>query len=559
MKNKFKRFLCIIICLCLPFCFVACSFDAEGGEEGEIATAENMVSGVTTITVGNGDETYSEVMLQVDTLTESIVQGLYEAYGATSNFALFRDSEEDTHKNAMWQDSWKFAGEESYGTPSGTSDLWTGEGLDKADYKLVIKYNIYQILQGKDVTEIEVTNLNTDSLYFQMKSEGKFEDTAFEQMARKVMHTGIFYYEADAIAEYILDYVIGSTAVGCDAKKFIDTNNNGTFDYNENVKSLGGTAVEEYRHLIIKNYTFNKPRTQATQRSDVWNSIEFGNATVDPVVPSADLTTETAYPIEYLKTNNIANRYTIAGVTKYSGFKNYVNYAYYLVYKSAGNVFAGDNKPNAVAEDIETEKVSIHFDDDVEQTADMFNIVAQEYYSVIIKAKQELSLTSLWLYMELDESVTESVDFRVDATYRSCANKTPHAHTVDCVFTKMASNLGSLTIRPGKIESGTESLYADLTMTEEVVAELEKSGVDTTGIVITEFTKNGIYSFDLTPYVEPEPAEGETGKTLMATESGALLGCDFAYLNDNNEYLEVKFIVTSTHDQPIKFKFAFLW
>ena len=560
MKTKLKRFLCIMFCLYLPFCFASSGFNGDGGDDDEIASAENMISGVTAISTGNGDATYEEVMAFVDSLTEDLINGLYEAYGATSNFALFRDSVEDTHKNAMWQDSWLFAGKESYGTTIGSSDLWTREGLDKADYSLVMKYNLYQILLNKDITAIDVYNISSNSLYFQMKQAGDFNDDAFEKMARKVMHTGLFYYEADAIAEYVLNYVIGENAVGYDSRKFIDMNGNGTFDYNENVKSLGGVAVPEYRQTIIKNYSFAKSRADSTSRSAVWNSIEFGSAVTEPTVPSGEIAEEGAYSIEYLKTNNIANKYTINGETKYSGFKNYINFVYYLVYKSAGDVFGGGHKPNAMASELQTEDVSIHFDDDTQTTANMFNVEASEYYSVIIKAKQDLSLSSIWLYIELDDSVTESVDFKIDATYNSCEDKTVHTHSSSCVFNKISSNLGNLTIKPGKVDSESESLYADLTMTDEVIEDLKNKGLDTSGITVTEFTRNGIYSFDLSTYRENGSEEaGETTKTLVAIESGSLTGCDFAYENDFNDFLEVKFFVTSNHNQPIKFKFAFLW
>ncbi|MGN1227538.1 MAG: hypothetical protein ACI4TX_02745 [Christensenellales bacterium] len=556
MNKRFIRFLSLIFCLCLPFCFYGCSFEVDE-DGGDIPSAETMISGVTAIKLGDGETTYAEVVNMVDTLTNSIINGLYDEYGATSLVANFRDSEQDTHKNAMWQDKWRFAGKESYGSILGNSSLWNDEGLDKADYSLVLKYNIYQILLNKPIEDLEVVNLNTNSRYFQMKQAGYFEDEYFISLAKQVSHTGLFYYEADSISEYVLNYMIGSYALGCDAKKFIDINDNGTFDYEENVCSLSGVPTVEYRLSTIKNYNMNKQRAEGTARNVLWDKITFGNAVGELVLPSDELKNEMAYSISYLRQNNIANTYTLDGVTYYSGFKNYVNTVYYIVYTAVGNVFTMTHLPNATFEDIETEKVSVTFDED--DSKEMFNITADTYCGVIIKASQTVSLSSIWLYIELDSSVTETVEFSIDATYNHCEDTTNHTHSGDCVFNKMTSNLGSLKIKPGKCDEETESLYADLTITDEVIKDLKDKGVNTDGLVVTEFTKNGIYSFDLTKYEERTNEEGEIEKVLIASESPALVGCDFEIENDFNDYVEIKFNIKSTHSSQVKFKFAFLW
>lgn len=563
MKSTLRKVLCFMFCLCLPFCLVACSFEVD--DEGEdVPSAETLISGVSTISLGDGSETYLEVLGLVDDLTTKLIDGLYNEYGATSTLAVFRDSTADTHKNAIWQDKWLWAGKENYGTELGGSSLWSLEALDKADYSLLLKYNIMQILLNKSIEDVEVVNLTTNSKYFQMKQQGLFEEEYFTNLAKQVAHTGLFYYEADAIAEYILDYVIGESAVALDLNKFVDFNGNGTFDYNEDVKRDNGQGLEEYRYSIIKNYSLNKPRAESTSRSDVWNSIEFGTSLVEVLPSNSDIENERAYSIDYLRTNNITNSYMLDGATLYSGFKNYVNTVYYLVYSSVDNILTMEHKPNASFKDVETIDVSIPFDDGGEDAEDIFKIEADTYYSAIIKAKEDLSLTSLWLFIELDESITETVEFSIDATYNHCVDTTTHSHSETCVYEKILSNLGTIKVKPGKIDENSESLYADLTMTEEVIEDLKESGVNTDGIVITEFTKNGIYSFDLTKYVEKMTTNGEgeevvAQKNLVANESTSLVGCVFEYENELNDYIEVKFNIISEHENPIKFKFAFFW
>lgn len=537
MKRYKKVFCFMFCCLCLPFCLFACG-SSTGGSDEDI-NVEEYITNVTLVYTSDGEDTYADVMTLVDDLTTAIIDGLYSEYGATSINAKFRDDVEDTHKNAIWQDSWNWAGEESYST-SGGSELWSGEALDKADYSLVLKYNLYQILRNAEVVDIGVCNLTTESEYFTMVQNGAFSDATFEGFAKEVSHTGLFYYEADEICEYILDYVIGANAIAYDKVKFVDVNGNGTFDYNENIKSLMGLSVPEYRYPTIINYDLNKSRSQKTSRNEIWDTIEFGKTVLDVEPPSSELLDEKAYDINYLTINNIANGYSIGGEIHYSGFKNYVNTVYALVYGAVGDVFEMEHLPNIKTEDVESIKVLLDYGEADDTKSNAFAIESRNYTKVILKAEQNISLTSIMIGFQLDESVSQSAEITVSAMYYHCIDASEHEHSSSCQFQKVVGILGTTVVQPGEFDIKTNDLiYMDLERSDGE-GDNENLGLD--------FINQGVFSFDLTKFIEIEDNK------LVAGESETLKGYELVYDENINDYLEISFDV---HSGGIAIPFSF--
>jgi len=126
-------------------------------------------------------------------------------------------------------------------------------------------------------------NLMTQNLFeatLGLNISNSYLESSLMTYASKVDHKGFFYYEADAIAEYILNYVIGTDVVALDNEKFVDVNNNGTFDADYFYYNINSENRLSYLSQI-KDYTNTNKRAVASTKSTVWNTINFGETNYD--------------------------------------------------------------------------------------------------------------------------------------------------------------------------------------------------------------------------------------------------------------------------------------
>ena len=199
---KLKKLFVFTLCLLLPFCFASCNFELQpdgflnhstdfetdydnGGENTNGDSMTEYIDALTIIKEGNGESTYNSVQMLVNKLTTGIMNKLFLEYG--ESLLSKQRSTLDTHKNAIYQDGWLFAGPSEY---LAVDDInrqqeWEGERIDKADYSLILKYNIYQILLNREVLDIGVTNLLSSDEYFILKSQGAFRKVISPASARK--------------------------------------------------------------------------------------------------------------------------------------------------------------------------------------------------------------------------------------------------------------------------------------------------------------------------------------------------------------------------------------
>lgn len=590
-----KKLSVFVLCLLLPFCLASCNFEMQpdgfiNHSQGSISERTDdeidsdfssmveYIDALTVITDGDGENTYLAVQTLVNKLTTSILDELYMEYG-DSSLAIQR-SAQDTHKNAIYQDGWRFVGPNTYVAVDDINKKleWVNENFDKANYELILKYNIYQILTGGEILDIQLSNLLPSSEYFTLKAQGAFSEDSFIEKAKQVSHTGIFYYELDAISEYILKYVIGENVVAQDNRKFADANNNTTFDYNEKfIDSISGIE-DEFK--IIKDYSFNKKR--AIPKSDIWDTISFGETLVSPQLTEGQqsLVNEQAYTLEYLMANNIANSYVVESETLYSGFKNYVNSVYYIVYKAVNSNDLTNHIANATYQDCDATMFTLDIEDDGETKGIAFLNDFDNYKALSLKLNENMSIYSFLMYIQCEDTITEDVKFSIDATYYHCTNPIKHEHSIDCEFEKVTEHLSFLTISPSESEKMTEELYTDLTLDEEELQKLKDKGFNISDYEITGFTKMGIKSFDITKFND-YAKDDESGlvDAVIANESVNLIGCEYEYLNGLkpvevdgnasifngfdmeglNDYLQINFKIVTNHTNLPKFRVGFVW
>lgn len=534
---------------------------SDGGEDdGDDASYDfdmnEYFAGVDTAYVDN--TTDSEIVEKYKTLGNSIMNALSNVYGGNGSSVSisyggkceYNNGEidfYDTHrfKSSPQQDFW------AWGKNNGS--------VFTENHKNLMVQNIFET----------VLNLDISNSYL---------ESSLTNYASKVDHKGLFYYEADAIAEYILKCVIGDDVVLLDNEKFIDVDNNGTFDndyYYYTAKTYDyGERCGVYNQ--IKDYTNTNERAEASTKSSKWNTINFGEGDLSALgkinnkdVYTSDgvlldylfegtytnnkdhLEVEGAWKVDhpmscyamlkdflnnptneykYLDKGNSGNKSFIAqeeyGSISFSGFKNYVNTVYSIVYKAVEDL-NWDIETKTIGDFASINNYGITTGDE------SFGAESNIYKAITLIAKKDVSISSLSLFFELDASVTTSVDMDVFANYVRKENGMQ-------VSTK--ARLGSITINPGEysIINNDNSVVFDMTIESD--DDFSKS---------TEFYSLGIKEFKLTKANEPY------GKYIVAPSEN-FIGSATNYVDFNNDFIELSFVITTEGKQNIKYKFGFM-
>jgi len=560
MRKKIISILLGMIMLITPVLMTGCMGNSTGGDgDGEGNEYFNISDYLTGFKVGSTGTTNFDASIEIQVMMYSIAQNilsnLYEAYGDETKTSAVTFSEEDTHVEAYTQDNWLwecvFIEDLAYlnGTWRSGSEMFAA-GLN------TLVYQLYKIMLGEPLESI----IPGGSRYIELRNNETIDPANFNRMSRKLSHTGVFYYEADSIAEFVLNYIIGTNVVSYDNTKFNDIDSNGTFDFYELNDYVLYSDQRLQKVNIIKNFNAEeKTRSTASSKSNEWNSITWG---------SWDDGNTYQYESFYY---NALQDYIEANIStqdyRNEDFKNYVNNVYYSVYMGIEycndgilivNYFDEDEiRPNIDTTFYEPNSLGVAFDTSGEKV-DSFQIDADEYKSVVIMSKANITITSCWMIFELDPSITEEVTLQINAKYKRCRTSNTHEHTLACDFQTIEANLGQVTLTPGEydINSGNELVF-DLSMTEEMIEEMEKLGFE--GVfTVTEFTTMGITAFELTEFKTLDEESGMLDR-FVAEESDALQGAKMSYRNDLSDFVEITFDVVSTHSTPVPFRFAFVF
>lgn len=592
MHKKIMSFLLGMVMLVTTFFMTGCGSSNTGGDDGgsEYFNISNYLTGYKVGSKAENMNLYDNI---INDVTAKILGNLMLQYGdLAANYGYGINytygMEEDSHVNAFISDNWLwndvFSNCELINrlgsiNPKINKKIYNMSNT-QSNYELygfnTLKYQIYQVLLGRSITSI----IPGSSDYFEMLNRGEFSLEKFQKKANSLNHTGFFYYEADLIAEFILNFIIGTDIVSYDNLKFVDVNNNGSFDYyeynpSESFYSLA-VMVRLWSENIINNFNNNEIRSEKTSRSEEWDRIVWGryedSYKIDDVVNLIE------YILENGTIGEIDNEgYCIGTVVsdyRLPFFKNYTNVVYYCVYEGIGNCFPNRADINIVENDEEINyfdedgikpnidttfydpnSLVVAFDTSGEEV-DSFQIDADEYKSVVIMSKKNISITSCWMIFELDPSITEEVTLQINAKYKRCLTSNTHEHTLACDFQTIEANLGQVTLTPGIYDfySGNELAF-DLSPTQNQVAKLEELGFKGT-LSNTEFATMGINAFNLTEFQTLTEESGMLDR-FVAEESDALEGAKLGYKNDLSDFVEITFDVVSTHSTPVPFKFAF--
>ena len=463
-------------------------------------------------------------------------------YGGTQ-YAIFSA---ESFKNTVRQDLWSWGGQKN-------------DVLYNQDKVNLMTQNLFEATLG----------LNISNSYL---------ESSLMTYASKVDHKGLFYYEADAIAEYILNYVIGAEVVALDNEKFVDVDNNGTFDADYFYYNVDSSDRMSYLSQI-KDYTNTNKRAVASTKSTVWNTINFGETnyddlgTVDGVKIATSKGVYAGYLfdgefeyresqlryignwkvdhkmdyydmlIAFLQNPTLECKYLSKGVDfvkvntkalnkgdytniRISCFKNYVNTIYKIVYETVADL-------NWELETKATSDFASINDYGMSTGEESFIAGSTIYKSITLLAKKDITINTISLFFELDASVTTSVDMDVFANYVRKENDTQ-------VSTK--AKLGSITINPGRynITDNDNSVVFDMTIESN-------DGFSQS----TEFYPLGIKEFRLSK------ANAPYGKYTVAP-SDSFIGSSTSYVDPNNDFVELSFVINTNGKQNIKYKFGFM-
>ena len=270
---------------------------------------------------------------------------------------------------------------------SSSSSTFMQDYLTK--YNKLLQINIYKILlvgYGEDYNDMPA---DFKEMYDNAVKYANGDNTQalnynnyINYCAQKIDHIGFTPYDCDQIAEYILNYVVGSDNVS--GEIFTDNNANGTFDANEEFE---GTTL----NLITGD---NNPNAdyRFNIRSEEWSKFEYtGSGTYQG--------------------NDVRGNY----------FKNYVNTIYHCVYNSVSEAipivttkFVGNIEDLSVFSDVEDEEgeenIEVNEDADLDE-ADPINM---DFYGdlqslIILPNYKKFDVNNLLHYIELYITAPEPV------------------------------------------------------------------------------------------------------------------------------------------------------
>lgn len=596
MKKSVRSSFCACFIACLCFMFSGCI-----SSTGDGSALVDSLNDLQVVSLGHGEQTGVKARAMVKTLAEQTFNALKEEYGSSLVANKIERSEQDTHEKAMQQDTWVW-----FDVLSTTynNDVWFNLLPTTAEQDAIslLELEFLNVLNGENV--LGITPYSTE--FVSLKASGGIDNNALQEKANRLNHVGFFYYELDNIAEYILNYVIGSEVVLRDNYKFVDANLNGTFDYVENyVSTLSGNTTNN----IIKGYNFNFERSEKTYRNGVWSRIEWGkNSDVPTIVDDVD--TQDKQDTDIIKANLIVQEKAVeladiesvvrsklqesgqfasgeienelisfkqGGVStnEYSGFKNYVNTVYYILYEQMNNftftymengVSTTDIIPNVLEmahlPNIETLVISAE-DSCFDEQNYLQRVPCREYKSVLVTAKQFVAINNFNFVMYTD---MPNVTLQVKITMRYHFANDDYRQYIGTYAGEERTVEGE--IATVSFDSSEPTGYSvNLTFTEQTVKDLQDRGVSVTEEDITGVARQGVNNVVMDKY---KPFEYEAGalpswwalqEGYLAYQSGALQGSSFKFVNENinADYLELLFDVVGSYDDRVTFGFGFMW
>lgn len=566
IKSKIFSFL-LVVCLCFtPFVLSGCF--AGGGDPGDDGGDSDQggggidisqyISGVKVSTIENADAINTEIVDKYTLLGNAILDSLQATYGTNGidiNVAgggYTNDEEEtqlivysETFKNSMGQDEWVWGN--------------TPNKVFSTQHKNLFIQNMFEATLGLNISN-------------------SFSSASLSSYASKVDHKGLFYYEADAIAEYILKNIIGTAVVSEDNEKFHDVNNNGTFDY---YYTITDPLYPSYLGIqnIIKDFENTNARAEASTKSTVWNSINFGQAdfTNEPsigLLPAYndkgqlhisyfiegnytfngathtgnriqdyrydqsefleaqldDLTSTKYWDKRYYEDNEFIlsiedGRHGVI----FSCFKNYVNNVYSIVY-SAVEALDWDIESKATSSNGTINDYGLNMD----ESEDSFIVDYKNYKAATLWAKANSSIDGIGMAFELAPTITEAVTMDIYANY---------VRSVGGSQVKTKALLGEVTILPGVLN--IEGTAGCMEMFDLTIAEPDAFSKS------TAFYALGITKFDLTP------ASASVGDYAIRPSS-TFIGSETVFNDEVNDYVEFTFVIKTPGYSDAKFKFAFM-
>lgn len=606
MKLFGKKLTIVIVVIVIIISFVGSMDLASGGvvklgvgdidSSGSSGSGDNPASGILSeridelndlkiVAMGEGEQTGEYAYAMITHLTNLIYNGIQSEY---SSLASVERSSDDTHKNAMLQDSW----------------LWQFDSSMEQEVKDYLQYNLSCVLIGQNVLTFTPQEFSVaGNEYNNLKAQGAFsreENGTLRKLANKMYHTGYYFYELDKMAEYVLKYVVGTDVVSRDLEKFYDVNDNGSFDYVENYLLSESSAT----YNIIKGYRFADSDDRAEcSRNGVWDRIEWMQNTTAPIVVSDAETTgkeakdiivasqvesERAYTLDEIEnilnakcvTNGLNAEQTAQFLVNYkqannssvfSGFKNYTNTIYFLFYNAMNNFTFNLDGESVVIENVLTmthmpnileDFISIQ-DSMYNEELDKFMIPCREYKSVLVTANTlARPMNNFYIVMYSDMQTTLQVDvmlryhFTNDDYREMIGDYTGESRTVE-------ARIMTLNVSPNDYAQGN----INLTITPESLPKLQEKGYSSlTEDDITEMAKLGVYNIVLdkyVPYSSIDPSyKGSWFKFLegyTAIPNASHLGSSFVYQNEYADFLEIVFDVRGSYSEKVNYGFGFIW
>lgn len=602
-KRLFSIFLLLIFCI-TPIFLTACNAGGDGfgggdgddtggsGGNGGDEEQEEMIDlgdyfeGINTASTNEDNPSASSIVSAFMNLANGICETLLYEYGANIVAGEVNNivaDQHDTHAYAIVQDGWNwgvFANDSDVIPASELNTRWNDTTV--IDYKKVLTYNLLCVVQG-----IEPLKLTGVADYQKYVNDGKFSGQSLRQLANPINHTGLHYYELDRIAEYILDEVIGKEVVARDNRKFQNRIGDGnadtrTFDSNEYFSNVT-SGINDYINIVVDKTNTNL-RSEETSRTTEWNSINWSSLGIlnvrtqallfEPSANDVRLTlaqfpqkqcgTDEFRQLRYLDGINLVYQPVKAELAEgvnpiYSGFKNYVNTIYYIVYSTMNtNIMSSFTlQPVAYIEDMHLSRVGVSNDNAVEGA---FLTPAYQYKSLVLKAKQALTISYLEFWFELDPSIKQEVKIEVKGRYQYCTTSHTHYHTELCEFEIKEYSFGIVTIKPGTFKTeiimgDTDNLFSGEASVEEIY--LAGGGLE---FDLTEPNEEGkVEMIHLSKFQAPiiDPITGVEAwrDGFVAAPADSFLSSLFQYRNDRSEFLEFCFNVVDGPSDA-KFKFA---
>ena len=282
------------------------------------------------------------------------------------------------------------------------------------------------------------------------------------------------------------------------------------------------------------------------------------------------LTTNTALQQEELLKFKQQNSSDIT-TASFSGFKNYQNTIYYLLYSSMHNftfLHSGDTLPTVIENVLTmTHKPNltsrtltpfdIAYDDERESP---FLLPYDNYKSALITSNKLCATSTIWILFEsnmpeeLEIDVSIRYQFTSDAYREYIGPYSSESKTVECHLMNM------------KIPAnGQQEGFVMLSINPESLPGLIEKGLDYSEEDISSLAKLGIYNVVLNKYLPYEYGEFEKKDIFnykegyIANPSTVYQGSSFNYQNSMSDFLEIVLDVKGTYQTKPSFTFALNW